>query len=127
MAQGANFINNQGQNTNYTDSSQGADFSYEDVLNKDILELMGAGQLPEDKKIELYQKMVATIQNRVVARITDEIPEADMEEWLKTIDSGDKAKMQEFLKTLSIDLPKLMLEEAIIYKTELTDLSKQVK
>jgi len=100
-------------------------FSDEDILNKDILELMGAQNLPQEKKQEIYQKMIETIQNRVIAKILDQLSEQDAEEWKKLLDSGDKQKAEEFLKTKQIDVAKLMLEESIIYKTEMVGLMEE--
>lgn len=115
-----------------TDDSQPAssgdnDVTYEDILNKDILELMGAKDLPEEKRQELYQKMLDTIQNRVIARIADQLPDADMDQFKQIADTGDQQKMSDFLKEKDIDLAKLMLQEALIYKTEMVNLAKPLK
>lgn len=99
--------------------------SYDEIINQDILELLGAKDLPAPKKEVLYQKMLQTIQNRVIARIDDELSEDERQQWLTLVDSADQQKMTDFLKNKGFDLPKLMLEEALIYKTELVDLANQ--
>ena len=101
------------------------DKTYEDIINKDILELMGASGLAEDKKKELYEKMLETIKNRATARILDQLDEKDAEEFKRLADSSDDQKINQFLQSKNIDVPQIMLTEAIIYKTELTDLAKK--
>jgi len=101
------------------------DYSYEDILNKDILELMGAGDLSDEKKQELYTKMLETIQNRTIARIFDQLSPEDGEKLKQLIDSNNKTEIESFLKSKGVDIAKMMLEEAIIYKSELISLRSQ--
>jgi succinate dehydrogenase flavin-adding protein (antitoxin of CptAB toxin-antitoxin module) len=91
-------------------------------LDKDIFELIGGEKLPEEKKKELYQKIGQTIENRAIARLDDQLSDADREEWLKLLDLGDKAKMEAFLKSKNIDISKIIVEEALVYKLEITKL-----
>ncbi len=102
-------------------------YSDQDILNQDILKLMGAENLPQEKKQEIYQKMIQTVQNRTIAKVLDQLSEQDAEEWKKILDTGDKAKAEEFLKARQIDVAKIMLEESIIYKTEMAGLAHQIK
>ena len=97
--------------------------SYDDIINRDILDLMGAQNMPEEKKKELYTKIIETIENRVVSRISGELSENDLEEWKKLADEGNKEKMQTFLKSKNIDLNQLMIQETLFYKSELATLS----
>lgn len=103
------------------------DLSYDDVINKDILELMGISDLPEEEKIELYNKILATVQNRVIARVADAMDEATTQEWLEVKKTGDKAKMDQFMISKDIDINKLMLQESLIYKTELAQLATPLR
>lgn len=103
------------------------DQDIKDILDKDLLELMGAKNMPEDKKAELYQKMAKTVQDRVVARIDDKLDDAGRDEFIKLIDEGDKVKTEEYLRSKDIDTAKLLVEEAIIYKTQMMTLIKQGK
>jgi len=96
--------------------------SYEDILNKDILELMGAKDMSEERKKELYTKMLETIQNRVIVKIINQLSDEDAEAFKKLVDSGNKTEMENFLNSREIDLAQLMLAEAMIYKTEMVSL-----
>lgn len=96
----------------------------DDFINKDILELAGAQNMPEDEKRNIYTKMLETIQQRVMARIDDQFSDEDRQEWLGLLDQKDHAKMNEFLHQRGINVDQLMLQEAMIYKMELVELAK---
>lgn len=93
-----------------------------DILDKDIFELIGGERLPEEKKKELYEKIGQTIENRAIARIDDSLSDQDRGEWLKLLDEDNKVKMEEFLKSKNIDVAKIIVEEALVYKLEITKL-----
>lgn len=95
-----------------------------DLLEKDLLELIGGADLPPEKKQELYTKMAQTVQNRAIARIYDRLSEEEGKELDRAIDSGDKNKVDEFLKIRNLDITSLLAQEAIIYKTEMVELFK---
>lgn len=99
--------------------------SYEDIIEKDILDLLGANNMPEEQKRNLYTKMMDTVMNRAMIRVHDALSEKDREEWKKLLDEGDKPKMDKFLHDHGVDLPKILVEEALILKTELVDLAKK--
>lgn len=98
-----------------------------EIFEKDVLELIGGESLPQGKKQELYTKMAETIENRVIARIDDTLNDQEREEWGRIIDSADKVKMDEFLRSKNIDVAKMMVEEALIYKMEITGLYEKSK
>lgn len=106
---------------------QSSTSSYQEILDKDILELMGASDLPNEKKQELYATMLDTIQNRVIARMADQLPEQDLERWQQLAETGDNAQMEQFLRERQIDIAQLMLQEALMYKTELVELAKPLQ
>lgn len=98
-----------------------------ELLDKDIFELIGGENLPQEKKQELYQKMAETIENRVIARIDDRLNDQEREEWAKIIDMGERAKMEDFLRSKDIDVSKMMVEEAMVYKMEIKGLYDKSK
>lgn len=101
------------------------DQELQDVLDKDLLELLGAKNMPDEQKQELYLKMAHTVENRVIARIDDKLDDTSREEFVKLIDAGDKAKVEDFLRSKGMDIAKMMVEEALMYKMEITSLAKQ--
>jgi Mg/Co/Ni transporter MgtE len=108
-------------------TGQAQETSPKDVLNKDILELMGAEGMPEEKKKELYQKMMDTVWKRVIMRVDELLEDKDVDEWAQIVKSKDKTKMQQFFDSRGIDLAKIMVEETLRYKQELVELSKSFK
>lgn len=109
-------------------AAQAADeLTENDLLSKDILELMGAGDMPQEQKRNLYTKMMETINNRVIDRIAAELTPADREQWKTLAEGGDQAKMVHFFETHNIDPNALMLQEAMLYKAELTELVKPLQ
>ncbi|MCL5795633.1 MAG: DUF5663 domain-containing protein [Patescibacteria group bacterium] len=101
-----------------------ADLNYEEILDKNILDILGAKNMSEEQKRNIFTKALETIQNRVIMRISDKLSEPEVDEWKKILDSGDKKQAEMFLKNKGLDLPKLLAEEALIYKTELAELMR---
>lgn len=104
-----------------------SDQEVKDIIDKDIFELLAAKDMAQEKKQELYQKMAETVQNRVIARIDDALSEPDRQEWLKILDEQNKEKAEAFLRERNLDAPKMLIEEALIYKMELVNLSKSAQ
>jgi len=98
--------------------------TYEDIINTDIFELMGAKDMSEDKKKELYEKIMDTIRARATNFIGDKLTEEDLKTWQELKSPEEKNK---FLQEKGIDVAAIMLQQALIYKTELVELSKQAR
>jgi len=111
------------------DSNQAlfSDQEVKDIIDKDLLELMGAQNMPEEQKAELYQKMSDTVQNRVFARVDDALDEQGKQEFSRLLDEGDSNKINEFLQGKGIDVNKLLVEESLTYKMEMMSLFKKSK
>lgn len=101
-----------------------SDQEIKNVLEKDLLELIGGANLPPEKKQELYTKMAETVQNRAIARIFDQLSDEEGQELDKLIDGGDQNKVDEYLKSKNIDITSVLTQEAVIYKTEMVELFK---
>jgi len=93
-----------------------------DFWDKDIFKLMGLKNVPEDKKKEMMDSMMRTVQNRVLARILDSMEEVDVKEFEKLIKDGDNEKTNAFLESKNINLTQISAEEAMLYKTELINM-----
>ena len=107
-------------------SPLGKPIDYQQVLNADLLELLGAKDMSDEEKAKLYQTAIDTIENRVMARVMDLLTDEDMEEWEK-LPEGDQEATHAFLTTHEIDLPQLYAKEALAYKTEIASLAHQLK
>lgn len=96
--------------------------SYEDIIQKDLLELMGAKDMPPEQKTDLYKTMVETVENRVFARIDDQLSDEDAKKIAALVEAKDKAGFFVLLEEKGIDVNKIYMEEALIYKMEMVDL-----
>lgn len=97
----------------------------EEFLDTDILELLGVKNVSGEERDKIYKKMTDTILNRVIARIDDELKtNQHRDEFKKLLKEGDDKKTGEYLHTLGIDVQKMVINEAMIYKTELVSLAK---
>lgn len=103
------------------------DVEFEDIINKDVLVLMGAESMPENVKTEIYNKMLRTIQNRTIARVTDILSDNGLEDWLQVAETEDPVKIEEFLQSKKIDMNQLMLQESIKYKAQMVALSRGIR
>lgn len=96
--------------------------SYEDIIEKDLLELMGAKDMPPEQKADLYKTMVETVENRVFARIDDQLSDDDAKKIAALVEGKDKAGFFALLEERGINVNKIYMEEALIYKMEMVDL-----
>lgn len=99
------------------------EYSYDEIASKSIFELLDL-DLPEDKKQAMEEKMMVTIKNRAMARISDALSDEDTEKWENLTDEPSK---QKFLANKGINVGKIMLEEALTHKLELLSLGQTLK
>lgn len=89
-----------------------------DLINKDILDILGLSKIEEKKKDELREKIVATVENRVLRRITDELEKNNKFDDFEKLIAEDKS-VDEFLSENGISPERIFAEEAISYKAKL--------
>ena len=104
-----------------------SDEKLKELLDKDLLELIGAEGLPPEKKTALYEQMAETVQNRTIARVYDVLSEEEGKELDSLIDAGDAQKVDEYLKNKGMDITALIVSEAMVYKTEMAELFNKIK
>lgn len=100
-----------------------SEYNYDEIASKSIFELLDL-DLPEEKKQAMEEKMMATVKNRAMARISDALSDEDTETWEGL---SDEAAKQKFLADKDINIGKIMLEEALTHKLELLSLGKTLK
>lgn len=101
------------------------DADLDQFFDADILNIIGANDLPADKKQAMYQEMALTVQNRVIARIYTSISEEEGAELDNLIDQEDTIKVQAYLREKDLDMPAMLTQEALAFKLELYELFKQ--
>lgn len=99
-------------------------FSFDDYIDKDIFELIDAKDMPEKQRVDLLNKMMETIERRVITEVALLVPEDKTDEMIKIVEAKDKDKYLQFMKDNNIDLEKIYAEQALIYKVEMVDLIK---
>ena len=92
----------------------------DDVLSKNIFDILGLSALPDDQKQPILQKMLQIIYQRVVARIIDVLPEDAMRQLKLAIDKEDENTATAILAQYTLpSFPEMMAEEALSLKYEM--------
>ena len=97
--------------------------SYDEFLEKDILDLMGVRDMPDDQKAELYDTMVATIQDRIILKLLEMMSDEDYNDLQNSVDVKDATKFEQIIQRNHVDLPQIFAEEALAYKIEMVNLA----
>lgn len=96
----------------------------DDLIKQDLFKLLGLEAISDDEKAALYQKVLTTIQNRVIAQLMDRFTDAEAEEFGNLAETGDQTRLSQFLEDRQIDILDFMVKEALIYKAELVTLAQ---
>lgn len=99
----------------------------DDILEKNIFDLIGAQALSEEEKQKMETQMKDTIYNRAIARVDEQLPEEKQSEFKAVLDRGQTDEIEQFFQGNGVNIQQLLMEEAIIYKTELASLFAHAK
>lgn len=99
--------------------------STDDLINKDIFELMGAEKIPEATKNDLMNKMLQIIQGRVMDRIIEMLSEDDYKDLVVALDKNDSAAVTRIMIQNKINPTELFTEEAALLKIEFANITNQ--
>lgn len=96
--------------------------SPEELVSKDIFELLNLENLGEQEKNEIRANMLAAIRNRTLARVDDLLDEDGKKQYSDLLsqpesEESDKA-ISDFLTSKDIDINKLTVEETILVKAQ---------
>lgn len=98
--------------------------SYQDIIEKDIFELLDLQNIPPEQREELATKLYNTIENRVILRLDTIMEAADIESWKKYLEAGDRKGADAYLISKEIDIQKILIEEAAILKAQVVFMLK---
>jgi len=101
--------------------------TYEDIISKDILDLMGFSVLTEEKRNELHEKIYSSIEARIAEQILDRLSEAERNEYDQLLIAEKDQEGYEYLKKRGIIAEEILTTEVIIMKLELYEDSKVVR
>ena len=90
-----------------------------DIVEKDILELIGGNNLSQEHKDTLYSKMLETVKFRVFDRIDASFDDAEALEWKKLVEAGNQDDLKSFYDKKNLDIEQLILDESFKYKVEI--------
>lgn len=107
-----------------SDDTQTYDFlkdgdTFDDILKKDILELMGFTELTDEKRAELHKKVEDGIERRIAVRILDALTEEDSVKYDEMLQREQNEEAKKFLDEKGISLEKITSQEIIMMKLEL--------
>ncbi len=96
--------------------------SPDDIVSKDLFELLDLEDMPEDQKNEIRAKVLETIRDRTLLRIRDLLSDQEFDEYKKLLEApegsdSDKA-IDEFLAAKNVDVNQLTVEETILVKMQ---------
>lgn len=109
------------------DTNQQTDPETLDYLNKDIFELMDAKDVPKEKQDEILNKMLETVQERVIIRVLDQLSDQDYENLKEILKSKDEKRFDQFYNSTGINIVEIYAEESLLYKIEIVNLLKEAE
>ncbi len=109
------------------DDSATDDLSAEDIINKDIFELMGVSDMSEEQKVELSKQITDTIEKKVFAQIVEKLSDNEIPRWKQLLETGSSADIKDFLAKHNMNLNNLMTQTALDYKTEMADVATPLR
>ncbi len=98
------------------------------TLKENIIKELGLENLPEEKKLEILLGIGRVIQQNVILRILDELPEKDKDEFDKLLGEkgDDEEAVLKFLQSKIPNLDGIVNEEIEKFKKESVDFLSNV-
>lgn len=93
--------------------------SPDELLNKDIFELLGLKDVSDKERSAIIADMSETIQNRILARILDSLSAEKVTQFQQLLDGAEQKAIDDFLITEKLDIQKIATETTIMYKVQL--------
>ncbi len=95
-----------------------------DILDKDIIDLLDLKSLPPDKAEEFRQKALDIVNSRVFVRLTDILEQKKLISQFEVLDSADDQEIENFLSQNGILLKQIVAEEAVMYKAQMKTITE---
>ncbi|MEK7183950.1 MAG: hypothetical protein AAB701_00275 [Patescibacteria group bacterium] len=94
----------------------------DDLVSKDLFELIGMQDMPEDQKDQIRVSVLETIRDRTLLRIADALSPEDFEAYKQLLSEPESpetnTKIDDFLTAKDINVNSLTVEETILAKAE---------
>ena len=93
----------------------------EDILNKDLVDLLGIEEMPEEEREKFRETAITTIENKGYARILKMLEKmGKVEEYKNATD------INKFFEENKINLDLIFAEETLLYKLKMRAYSKVI-
>jgi len=100
----------------------------EDLVEKDILTLMGLNNLSDEEKTDILGKLVDTLNQKIIFRLVLDLTGSNREEFERLL--SKKANPEEialFLQNKVPNIDDIITEEVISFKKQMTDFVTNLK
>jgi len=98
------------------------------TLEKDIIELLGLENLPEEEKTKLISKMAETVLDRINLRILDALTEADKKKFDQLLKKNPSPQeVDKFLTAKIKNLEEIRMAEILRFKQDIVQDAEQIK
>ena len=102
-------------------------FMDKDLLEKNIISLLGLESLSEEKKVQFLEKISELVFKRAMVRVMELLSESDQEELGRLVDGGDSEKTDAFIATKVPNFEEIMNNEIITVKEEMKEEAESIK
>ncbi len=92
---------------------------YAKILDKDIFELLGLKNISAKKKERLGNKIARIIIDRVLIRLDSMLKGPELAKFKYILENNSIEELQKFFVDKGIDIPKMMIQEAIVLKAQI--------
>lgn len=89
------------------------------MLQSNIITLLGLEALPEERKIDLLEKITELVQKRILLRIAQPLSMEDRTKLLELAQSEKQQELDEFIAQKAPNMPQIIEEEVILIKKEM--------
>lgn len=89
-----------------------------DLINKNIIDLLNLGQLPKPQQAILLDKMTDIINQRLLSRISDSLDKDKQKELERFLDQGTEQELEDFIIKSVPDFLDILTEETLKLKNE---------
>lgn len=91
--------------------------------NENIIALLGIRNLPDEKKIQIVEKVSELVQKRLFARVLESLDSGKKEVFMALLSGSNQEGLSQFLESNVSEFPAWIEEEVVKLKSELAEWS----
>jgi hypothetical protein len=92
-----------------------------------LIKILGLEDLPDERKVQVLEKVNQLVQQRLLIRVVDSLSEADLATFQKLLDGDDQSAVNDFLQTHVPQMTEWLQEELVKVKEELGGLAAKTQ